>query len=49
MKYVIVNNFKCNNCGSKEYAVIDLDNIEIICNECGEEYNGEYKVIEEND
>lgn len=49
MKYVIVNNFKCNNYGNKEYAVVDLDNIEIICNECGEEYNGEYKVIEENE
>lgn len=49
MKYVIVKNFKCKECGSEEYAVIDLDNIEIICDECGEEYNGEYEVIEENE
>lgn len=49
MKYIIVNNFKCSNCGNEEYAVIDLDNMEIICDNCGMEYNGEYEVIEENE
>ena len=41
MIYVEVKEFKCKNCGSEEYAVINLEPIEIICDECGEEYIGE--------
>ena len=46
MIYVEVKDFKCKKCGSKEYAVINLEPIEIICDECGEEYIGEYTVEE---
>ena len=46
MIYVEVKEFKCKNCGSEEYAVINLEPIEIICDECGEEYIGEYTVEE---
>ena len=46
MLYVEVKNFKCKKCGAEEYAVINLEPIEIICDECGEEYTGEYEVEE---
>ena len=46
MIYVDVKDFKCKECGSKEYAVINFEPIEIICDECGEEYKGEYTVEE---
>ena len=46
MIYVDVKNFKCKECGSEEYTVINFEPIEIICDECGEEYKGEYTVEE---
>lgn len=46
MIYVEVKDFKCKKCGSKEYAVINLEPIEIICDACGEEYQGEYTTEE---
>ena len=46
MIYVEVKDFKCKKCGNKEYAVIDLDPVEIICDACGEEYQGEYTTEE---
>ena len=46
MIYVDVKNFKCKECGGEEYAVVNFEPIEIICDECGEEYKGEYTVEE---
>ena len=46
MLYIEVKDFNCKKCGSKEYAVINLKPIEIICDECGEEYQGEYTTEE---
>ena len=46
MIYVEIKDFKCKKCGSKEYAVIYLEPIEILCDECGEEYQGEYTTEE---
>ena len=47
MLYIEVKNFNCKKCGSNEYAVISLEPIEIICDSCGEEYQGEYTVEDE--
>ena len=46
MLYIEVKDFNCKKCGSKEYAVINLEPIEIICDTCGEEYQGEYTIEE---
>ena len=49
MKFIKVVNFKCSVCGSKEYAVLNLDdedNIEIICDECGQPQDCEYEIEE---
>ena len=49
MKFIKVINFKCNICGSKEYTVLnpdDEDNIEIICDECGQPQDCEYEIEE---
>ena len=46
MIYVDIKNFKCKECGAEEYAVINFEPIEIICDECGAEYTGEYTVEE---
>ena len=45
MKYVKIENFYCKECGSEEYCVIDLDIIEIVCNNCGEEFNLVYDIV----
>ena len=47
MLYIEVKDFNCKKCGSKEYAVVSLEPIEIICDNCGEEYQGEYNVEDE--
>lgn len=49
MKFIKVTNFKCDFCGSKEYAVLNVDdeeNMEIICDECGQTQNCEYEIEE---
>ena len=50
MKYVKIDNYKCNECNGKEYDVI-FDNsgdvVLIVCAECGAIYEDAYEVIEE--
>ena len=49
MKFIKIENYKCENCGNEEYSVVGYENGKpvIICEECGTIYNGEYEVIEE--
>ena len=47
MKYIKIENFYCKECGSEEYCLIDLDVIEIICDNCGEDYNLVYEIVED--
>lgn len=51
MRLIKVNNFKCSNCGSEEYAVLDpYGEPIIICDKCGIEQNVEFEIeeMEEN-
>lgn len=48
MKFIKIDNYKCEQCNSKEYDVIDLSIPLIICAECGAIFTGDYEEIEEN-
>lgn len=41
--YIKVDNFICKKCWHNEYAVVDLENVEIVCDRCGELYKGKYE------
>ena len=47
LKFYDIKTFSCNNCNCKEYSVISLEPIKIICKKCGEEITEEqYKELE---
>lgn len=47
MKFYDIKNFVCKNCNYKEYSVVSLEPVKIICKECGEEITEEqYKQLE---
>lgn len=41
--YIQVENFICKKCYHNEYAVVDVENVTIICDKCGELYKGKYE------
>lgn len=46
MEKVIVENFICKHCGCKKYTHIFTDKLTVICDHCGEDYEGEFTVEE---
>ena len=47
LKFYDIKNFSCKNCNCKEYSVISLEPIKIICKGCGEEITEEqYRLLE---
>lgn len=44
IKFIKVENYKCEECKCEEYQVIDLDKIIIVCKSCGNKFNGKYEV-----
>ena len=44
MKKIIVENFICKHCGCEKYTHIFTNRITVICDYCGEEYEGEFAI-----
>lgn len=47
LKFYDIKNFSCKNCNCKEYSVVSLEPVKIICEGCGEEITEEqYRLLE---
>ena len=47
LKFYDIKNFVCNSCNCKEYSVVSLCPLIIVCKECGKEITEEqYKELE---
>ena len=47
MKFYDIKDFSCKECNCKEYSVVSLEPIKIICKKCGEEITeDQYRLLE---